>query len=221
MKRVYIISLCLLILIMLPTAIWHLQPSKKCSMAIIDKTVPDETHREHNGIVLLLNHLKYTKQSGALYDAREDYFGFSPNEKDKSYALKPLPTNYDDYEVIYLADSYGVYEEDLPWIEKEREGSRSRKVYGGLEEEEWISIVKRLVKKEKSLFIAEYNAFASPTEKEVNENIANYLGVSWSGWTGRYFMGYMQEKFVSSGKNVPVLTALHPRVGKKGILTSL
>ncbi|MGI6687043.1 MAG: hypothetical protein ACOX6Y_01550 [Christensenellales bacterium] len=156
-------------------------------MAIIDKTVPDETYREHNGIVLLLNHLKYKKQSGALYDVREDYFGFSPNEKDKSYVLKPLPTNYDDYDVIYLADSYGVYEEDLPWIAKDREGSRSRKVYGGLEKEEWLHILNRLVKKEKSLFIAEYNAFATPTEKEVRESIANYLGVHWSGWTGRYF----------------------------------
>ena len=191
MKRTYVIVLCLLvlmlILISLPVVFWYLQPGKQCHMAIIDKTVPNETYREHNGIVFLLNHLKYKKPSGALYDLREDYFGFSPNERNKSYELKSLPANYDDYEVIYLADSYGVYEEDLPWIEKEREGSRSSKVYGGLEEDEWLAILNRLLKKDRSLFIAEYNAFASPTKREVRESLTDYLGVNWSGWTGRYF----------------------------------
>ena len=38
-----------------------------------------------------------------------------------------------------------------------------------MEEEEWLNIVKRLKQKEKSLFIAEYNAFASPTKKEVRK----------------------------------------------------
>ena len=51
MKRLYIIVLCLLILIILPVILWHLEPDKECSMAIIDKVVPDETYREHNGIV--------------------------------------------------------------------------------------------------------------------------------------------------------------------------
>jgi hypothetical protein len=149
--------------------------------------VPDEQYLKHKGLFFLLNQLKYTKLSGASYDLREDYFGFSPNKKNKSYDIKPLPKNYDDYDVIYLADSHGVYEEDLPWVEKERESSRSKKVYGGLEEREWLDIVNRLVKKEKSLFIAEYNAFASPTERIVRESMTNYLGVNWSGWLGRYF----------------------------------
>ncbi len=187
MKRIFIIGISLLLLISLPIVFWHLQPDKECRIAIIDKTVPNETYREHNGIVFLLNQLKYKNQSNALFDIREDYFGFSPNEEDKSYTIKPLPINYDDYDVIYLADSYGVYEEDLPWVEKEREGSRSVKVYGGLEEEEWLNIVDRLVKKDKSLFIAEYNTFASPTKKEVRESITNHLGINWNGWVGRYF----------------------------------
>ena len=149
--------------------------------------MPDETYREHNGLIFLLNHLKYKKQSGASFDPREDYFGFFPSEKDKSYELKALPTDYNDYDVIYLADTYGVYEKDFPWIEKEREGSRSEKIYGGLEVEEWLNIHNRLAKKDKSLFIAEYNKFASPTRKEVRESITNYLGINWSGWVGRYF----------------------------------
>ena len=84
MKRLYIIVLCLLILIILPVILWHLEPDKECSMAIIDKVVPDETYREHNGIVFLLNHLKYKNSSGAAFDLSKDYFGFSPNEKIKA-----------------------------------------------------------------------------------------------------------------------------------------
>ncbi|HHW94500.1 MAG TPA: hypothetical protein GX736_01020 [Mogibacterium sp.] len=199
MKRIYTILLCLLILISLPVVIWYLEPGKECRMAIIDKTVPDETYRGHNGIVFLLNHLKYKKQSKDLYDLREDYFGFSPNEKEKSYKLKPLPANYDDYDIIYLADSYGVYEGDLPWKVKENEGSVPRKIYGGLEKEEWLNIHNRLAKENRSLFIAEHNAFATPTKKEVRESITNYLGVNWSGWKGRYF----DELDFNKNKKIP------------------
>ena len=86
MKRVYIISLCLLVLILIPFIIWHTQPFKECRISVIDNTASDET----NGTVFLLNHLKYKNQSSA------------PNQ---------LPNNYDDYEVIYFADNYGGLEE--------------------------------------------------------------------------------------------------------------
>ncbi|MGI6349022.1 MAG: hypothetical protein ACOXZ0_03810 [Eubacteriales bacterium] len=187
MKRMYILVLCLLIMIVLPFVFWQLEPDKEYHVAIIDKTVPDETCREHNGITFLLNCLKYRNESGDPYDLKKDYFGFFPNEEEKNYVVRPLPVDYDAYSVIYLADTYGVYEEDLPWVEKEGEGSFSGKIYGGLEEEEWFHIVNRLVKKDRSLFIAEYNAFASPTQKEVREGITSYLGINWSGWIGRYF----------------------------------
>ncbi|MGI6071570.1 MAG: hypothetical protein ACOX75_00955 [Lachnospiraceae bacterium] len=196
MKRVYIILVCVLLLIVSPIVIWYLEPDKECRMAIIDKVVPNETYREHNGIVFLLNHLKYRNKSGDVFDLAEDYYGFCPKEDEKSYELKPLPENYDDYDIIYIADNYGVYENDLPWIRKEREGARSRKIYGGLEDEEWLNILNRLTEKKKSLFIAEYNAFASPTKREVRESIINYLGIDWSGWVGRYFdeLDYNENK---------------------------
>ncbi len=187
-KRIWIIGLCLLVLLIaLPFILWYVEPGKECRMAIIDIVVPDETRHEPNGIVFLLNYLKYKKSSNASFDIQKDYYGFFPTGKEKSYELKPLPHDYDNYDVIYLADSYGVFERNLPWIEKEREGSRQRVIYGGLEEEQWLHIVNRLMKKEKSLFIAEYNAFATPTKKEVRESITNYLGVEWSGWVGRHF----------------------------------
>lgn len=193
-KYIILIALCLLLLLALPVIIWHLEPDKLCRVAIIDKTVPNETCREHNGLVFLLNHLKYRNKSGVEYDLSKDYYGFFPNEKEKSYDLKPLPPNYDDYDVIYLADTYGVYVEDLPWIEKEREGSRSDLIYGALEDEEWRNIIDSLEKEDKGLLIVEYNAFASPTEKDVRESVTDYLGIDWSGWVGRYFCELDYEK---------------------------
>src|SRR5690554_4290212 len=103
-----------------------------------------------------------------------------------SRIIRALPENYEGYDVIYLADMYGVYEEDLPWLDSKREGARSTKIYGGLKAQEWDAIRDRLNQPEKSLFIAEFNAFASPTEIEVMKSITKYLGLEWSGWTGRY-----------------------------------
>lgn len=187
MKRFYIILVCILLIITIPIILWYMQPDQKLNVAIIDKTVPDDTYREHLGITWVLNNLKYVNQKNEEYDRSTDYFGFVPNEKEENYEISPLPTDYTDYDVIYLADTYGVYDEDLPWIEKEREGSRSSKIYGGLEEEEWRAIVDRLNQNKKSLLIAEYNTFASPTNQGVRESIADYLGLEWSGWVDRYF----------------------------------
>ena len=187
MKRFYLAGLCILLVLILPIILWFLEPEKKLQIAIIDKTVPNETFREHLGITWLLNHLKYTNDKSKAYDQQIDYFGFVPIEEQKSYEIRSLPTNYDEYEVIYLADTYGVYTEDLPWIQKSREGARSEKIYGGLEKEEWSAIVERLNKKEKSLLIAEYNTIASPTNETVRNSVGDYLGLDWSGWTGRHF----------------------------------
>lgn len=187
MKRFYIFLICAVLIIAIPIVLWFIEPEKKLNIAIIDKTVPDETHREHLGITWLLNHLKYMNNQDEEYDSATDYFGFAPNAKGGSYEINPLPTDYANYDIIYLADTYGVYDEDLPWIEKEREGARSGKIYGGLEEKEWSAMVDRLNQEKRSLLIAEYNTFASPTSIGVRESMTDYLGLEWSGWTGRYF----------------------------------
>ncbi|WP_339164888.1 hypothetical protein [Siminovitchia sp. FSL W7-1587] len=187
MKRFYILGLVIIICLLLPILLWLAEPGKKLHIAIIDKTVPNETFREHLGITWLLNHLKYTDHKNQPFQSASDYYGFVPNNEEKAYDIRALPDNYDRYGVIYLADTYGVYDEDLPWIEKEREGSRSGEIYGGLDSEEWAAIVDRLSKKEKSLLIAEYNTFASPTHEAVKNSVTDYLGLDWSGWNGRYF----------------------------------
>jgi len=171
----------------LPIFLWFLEDDKQLSIAVIDKTVPNETYREHKGIIWLLNHLKYSKKDKSPYSLVNDYYGFIPDDKQKSYKVSKLPNDYSNYDVIYIADTYGVYEQDLPWYEQDRRGARSEKIHGGLTEEEWGAIVNRLSQNEKSLLVAEYNTFASPTNEEVRKKVADFLGLNWSGWTGRYF----------------------------------
>lgn len=187
MKRMYLIVSAVIIAIILPIFLWYADEEKGINIAIIDKTVPNESYREHQGITWLLNHLKIKTQDGKPFAPSQDYTGYVPDDQNETYSLRKLPESYSDIDVIYIADTYGVYEEDLPWIEKEREGARSQKVYGGLEDQEWTPIMNRLQQKEKSLLIAEFNTFASPTDAKVREKVTAYLGLDWKGWTGRFF----------------------------------
>ncbi|BAB05949.1 hypothetical protein P4637_09995 [Halalkalibacterium halodurans] len=177
----------LLLLMFLPVALWYLKEPTELQVTILDKTVPDETYREHLGITWVLNSYKYEKKDGSSYHAATDYYGFVPNESEQTYSVQPLPESLDDADVIYVADTYGVYEEDLPWIDLEREGTRSELLYGGLEMEEWQTIYDRLQQEKRSTLIVEFNSFASPTEENVRDSVSEYLYVKRSGWIGRYF----------------------------------
>lgn len=179
--------LFLAMLFLLPVYLWFSDEKIELQVAIIDKTVPSESYREHLGITWVLNHFGYVKQDETSYDKSSDYFGFVPDEANQTYRIQPLPTSYEDIDLIYLADTYGVYEDDLPWIDLDREGTRSSLIYGGLEMEEWQTIIERLQKDKQSTLIVEFNSFASPTDEVVRESVSDYLQLEWSGWSGRYF----------------------------------
>ncbi|MFA9458384.1 hypothetical protein ACERJO_16690 [Halalkalibacter sp. AB-rgal2] len=185
MKKLVVALISVAVIFLIPFVLWHFEKSDELNIAIIDKTVPDESYREHHGLTWLLNHWRVTEER---LSASEDYQGFRPNEKEESYDIQQLLTDYDGIDLIYLADTYGVYEEDLPWVnENEREGSRSNLIYGGLEVEEWYNIYTRLTDGTRSTLVAEFNTFASPTNTEVQSSVSNFLGIDWSGWVGRYF----------------------------------
>lgn len=158
MKRFTILVFSLLILAILPIVLWLVEPSKRLDVAIINKTVADGSYRKHLGLTWLLNHLKYQGSSG------------QPYENDQ---IHPSADDYSKYDVIYLADTYGI--------------QKGEKIHGGLEEAEWTSIVSRLMDRKKSLLIADYNSFAPPTSEEVRASVTDFLGLNWTGWIGCYF----------------------------------
>lgn len=150
----------------------------------MDKTVPNQTYREHMGLVWILNNAKYFKDGKQPYSKSTDYKGFKP-EKGKKYTITPIPKNLNKYDLIYLTDQYGVYNNDF--YRQNNTGRRSSKIYGGLKSTEVNQIEKTLISSKGKTLIAEFNTFASPTSPAARDKISNLLNVDWSGWIGRYF----------------------------------
>lgn len=179
-----ILAVILVILLSLPFAVWwFFGKETPINVVILDKTVPVDNYREHKSFMWLLNNLKYVNsKTGKPFVYHEDYYGFFPLP-DKKYAIKELPDVVKDVDLIYIADTYGVYTEDF--YGENLRGERSKLIYGGLTAKEITSIEKGL--NNSNILVAEYNAFATPTTAEARYLIENLLGVKWTGWIGRYF----------------------------------
>ena len=167
-----------------PFWLWQMKGEKTLSVLIMDKTVSDQTYREHKGLVWILNNQKYVKQNQEKYMVESDYKGFKPTGK-KDYKISALPDDLNKYQLIYLADQYGVYEEEFYGSNKL--GERSDKLYGGLDIKDVNKIENALYQSNNKTLIAEFNTFASPTSDQAREKITNLLDITWSGWIGRSF----------------------------------
>jgi hypothetical protein len=174
----------LFLLFSAPMWLWMAQPAKERNVLILDKTVPDQSYREHKGIIWLLNHLKYKKDGNEVYQADQDYFGFIPTDNPPVFQTRDMPNDLSKYDVLYVADSYGVYEDE--YLNENPEGNRSTLLYGGMTREEVNRINSSLVEHNQTL-IAEFNTFGSPTEQQTREDFYQLLNVRWTGWMGRYF----------------------------------
>ncbi|MCA1029824.1 hypothetical protein LCL95_02105 [Bacillus timonensis] len=186
-KRPQLLFVLIMVLIVAvvssPFWLWQLKSSKTLEVLIIDKTVPDETYREHKGLMWILNHLKYIQGDGTTYHLKKDYVGFYP-KKNQEYGIREIPSDLKSYPLIYLADGYGVYEEEF--YEENLEGKRSNIIYGGMTAED-VEIIEKALYENNPTFIAEFNTFASPTEEEVKKDFYKLLNISWTGWIGRFF----------------------------------
>ncbi|WHY92999.1 hypothetical protein QNK12_05765 [Neobacillus cucumis] len=185
-KQVYLMIYVFLFLLILtsPFWLWFIQPEKKLNVLIMDKTVPNQSYREHKGLVWILNNEKYVKNKNNPYSARSDYKGYEP-EKGSGYKIIPFPKDLAQYDVFYLTDQYGVYKEDVKLHNPY--GKRSEKIYGGLDSHDVNQIEKSLLTAKGKTLIAEFNTFASPTSETARSKISNLLNLDWSGWIGRYF----------------------------------
>ena len=86
--------------------------------------------------------------------------------------------------LFYMADTYGVYENE--YYDENKEGTRSELIYGGLTDEEVAYIEEKYISQHVPV-IAEFNSFASPTSPEVEQRLTSLLGIQWNGWSARYF----------------------------------
>lgn len=165
-----------------PFWLWQLKDDRELEVLIIDKTVPDATYREHKGLMWILNQQKYTKEDGNPYKLEEDYAGFVPGAGGGS--VKELPSTLEEYDAVYVTDTYGVYEGDLD--NEKVSGERSSKVYGGMTDED-VDALKQMAVNDGKTLMAEFNSMAHPTTEETRQSFYSLFNLEWSGWIGRYF----------------------------------
>ena len=72
-------------------------------------------------------------------------------------------------DLIYIADTYGVYENEF--LGDNKEGNFSKPIYGGMSEEE-INLISSNLKNKKKL-IVEFNSFGTPTSNKVRKKISD------------------------------------------------
>lgn len=167
--------------LLLPFALWQCQPVRPLKVLIVDKTVPDEGRREHAGLSWLLRHRKFRQPGGTDYQAAVDYYGFFPMG-DRRWEVREPSIPAAAPELIYLADTYGVYWEEF---HGKALGNRTEKLYGGLRPEELASLEAALPRC--LTLVGEFNTFASPTGEEARRASESLFSLKWNGWIGRHF----------------------------------
>lgn len=181
LKRTVFFSVLVLILVLVnyPWIQWRAKPSRTVDIAIIDKTVSDLNYNEHKGLIWILNQLKIKDRDGHAYVNEESYFGFNPNAVNH---INSLPSTLRGRDIIYAADTYGVYEQE----QNPADGTyRQKLIYGGMKLEDVQKI--QYATATGTTFIGEYNILGAPTTKGVREQLERMLGVNWTGWKGKYY----------------------------------
>ncbi|WP_026953981.1 hypothetical protein [Algoriphagus vanfongensis] len=185
----------LVVLVIIPVAsyvVWWLFPTQELNILVVDKTVPNQRFGEHHGLFWALEYDKIVKEDNSFYEESRDYFGYFPNVQErKKGTVQDLSKHSEgelielakEADVLYLTDTYGVYENDFDEVMDPDEFSN--KVYGGLDQKE-INLLAQAKKQEK-VIIAEYNTMASPTTLNNRAQFELLMGLKWTGWIARYF----------------------------------
>lgn len=176
-------------LILVPWALYERRPERRLDLVVVDKTVPFANRIEHRSLFWLLNHLKVRRPDGGEYRRDVDYVGAFPGPRagdppSRTTSLTAEAARRAD--LLVLADTYGVYRDDLVSGERMLAAlERSPKIYGGLELAEAKAAVAAL--ESGATVIAEFNTLGSPTPEDARRVLEEALGVRWTRWIGRYF----------------------------------
>jgi hypothetical protein len=177
------------LVILVPWGCYELRPTRPIALCVLDKTVPFRNWYEHRSLYWLLRHLNVVKADGENYALERDYLGAYPPPVPGDPPERTRDLSVEDVagaRLVYLADTYGVYREDLK--SKERMAAaleRSPEIYGGLTLQE-ARAAAGAVDAGKTL-VAEFNTLGSPTGDEARTTLEAALGVRWTRWIGRYF----------------------------------
>jgi hypothetical protein len=167
----------------MPFLVWYNQASTPLNVWVVDKTVPDTSYKEHKGLMWALNSEKVVlKSTGKPLRYDRDYFGVFPNS-DQDYQVKEIPLTKELPELIYLADSDGVYPSDFNGAASDDiyAGVAQKPLVGDLSEAELNSIKNNLGGG--NTIIGEFDIWDANSQ----QGLQDIFRVSFSGWSGRYF----------------------------------
>ncbi|MFO8235945.1 MAG: hypothetical protein R6U04_11140 [Bacteroidales bacterium] len=176
-------------LMILSFLMWFVKPKTNLEVLILNKTVPTQHRYNHNALHWVLNKEKYSKSDNKLYQLDEDYYGFFPIDPAnkrfdfKSLRIDDIEAISDSSDMVYYADTYGVYYDD--WFVEQIKIDPEQKVYGGLNHNDYL-LLKEMKNKNKTI-ITEFVLFESPTSDLIRTKTEELFGLKWEGWIGRYF----------------------------------
>jgi hypothetical protein len=193
-KTLLIVAIILTVIIALPVINlirWTFQTKKPMDIILVDKTVPTLDREKHKSFDWILTNERFVKKEKKnSYSYKKDYYGFIPtrplHEKlwlRNDYRLTDLINLAEKNDAVYFADTYGVFFND--WYKGINRSRKSRKMYGGLNNNDFLLI--KEMKDRNKLIILEYNSFDYPTAQFESVRTQEKLGISFAGWTGKYF----------------------------------
>jgi hypothetical protein len=194
-KPLLIVVIILAVILIMPVISllrWTFQPKKPMGIILVDKTVPTPERVKHKSFNWIITNDRFVKKGKKTsYSYRKDYFGFIPTRP-----LRERLWEHNDYrlvdilgdlskksDAVYFTDTYGVFFND--WYQGINKSRRSRRLYGGLNSND--NVLLKTMKDSNKLVILEYNSFDYPTDEYNSYRIQERLGITFSGWTGKYF----------------------------------
>ena len=188
---VIIILAAILILPLINLIRWTFQEKKPMDIILVDKTVPALEREKHKSFNWIMTNERFVKKENKQsYSYKKDYYGFYPirplREKQwgrNDYRLADILNLADKSDAVYFADTYGVFFND--WYKGINKSRKSRKLYGGLNNNDYLLI--KEMKDRNKLIVMEYNSFDYPTAQFESVRTQEKLGISFTGWTGKYF----------------------------------
>lgn len=193
-KTLLIVGIILVVIVALPVINlirWTFQSKKPMDIILVDKTVPTLERDHHKSFNWVLTNERFVKkESKSSYSYKKDYYGFYPlrplreNNWDKNdYRLTDVINLAEKNDAVYFADTYGVFFND--WFRGINKSRKSRKLYGGFNNNDFLLL--KEMKDRNKLIILEYNAFDYPTSQYDAYRTQEKLGITFSGWKGKYF----------------------------------
>jgi len=182
-------------LVLAPSAIWYVTPTKSVRIRVVDKTVPHPNYREHAGLFWLMNHLKIRPPGhNGEWEVARDYVGYHPTEGSECTGTENDLVADDLFQIdlLFVADTYGVYTLDIEGcFEQKAALDYSHELFGGFDEAE-ANLIAEFTSRG-GMLIGEFNTFASPTYGAARRILEDLFGVRWTLWSGRYFQDLANE----------------------------